>query len=106
MTKTSTRRTTPAATPTAAPATTPKRWKVRQRMDGKVKVKEKEKVKVRGKLEWKRKAKVKPIRLILIKGKVMVTRFRALWKENSMTEGWKLMQEAWTVKMKDMRRGR
>ena len=72
---------------------------VRQRTEGKVKAK------VRGKLEWKRKVKVKLIGQILIKQKVMGTRSRAPPKENSMTKGWNLMQEEWIVKMKATSRG-
>ena len=54
-------------------------------MEGKVKAK------VRGKLEWKRKVKVKLIMRILIKEKVMGTKSRAPQKESSMTRGWNLM---------------
>lgn len=52
-------------------------------MEGKVK--RKEKVKVRGKLGWKKKAKLKLIKLILIKEKVMGKRSRAPQKENLVT---------------------
>jgi len=71
----------------------------RQRMEGKVKAK------VRGKLEWKRKVKVKLIVPILIKEKVMGTKSTAPQKESSMTRGWNLMQEEWIVKMKATSRG-